>query len=64
LTTDTNSIDPVNTQKRLTEALELLNQLGLPQAQQNVLVKQIIDEFAARFTLGGEIIYIGDFLVY
>jgi BsuBI/PstI restriction endonuclease domain/BsuBI/PstI restriction endonuclease HTH domain len=27
---------------------------------QNVLVKQILDDFAARFTPGGEIIYIGD----
>jgi adenine-specific DNA-methyltransferase len=27
---------------------------------QNVLVKQIIDEFAERFTLGGEVLYIGD----
>jgi len=27
---------------------------------QNVLVKQIIDEFAERFTPGGEVLYIGD----
>lgn len=27
---------------------------------QNVLVKQIVEEFAARFTPGGEIIYVGD----
>lgn len=27
---------------------------------QNVLVKQIIDEFAARFTPGGEVLYVGD----
>jgi adenine-specific DNA-methyltransferase len=27
---------------------------------QNVLVKQIIDEFAQRFTPGGEVVYIGD----
>ena len=27
---------------------------------QNILVKQIIDEFAERFTPGGEVLYIGD----
>jgi adenine-specific DNA-methyltransferase len=27
---------------------------------QNVLVKQLIDEFAARFTPGGEVLYVGD----
>jgi len=34
--------------------------ITLSQGGQNVLVKQIIDEFCSRFTPGGELIYVGD----
>jgi hypothetical protein len=34
--------------------------LRLSPCGQNTLVKQIIDEFASRFTPGGEVLYLGD----
>jgi adenine-specific DNA-methyltransferase len=34
--------------------------LRLSPGGQNILIKQIIDEFASRFTPGGEILYLGD----
>jgi adenine-specific DNA-methyltransferase len=46
--------------QRIPVTLHSGESLKLSPGGQNVLVKQIIDEFAERFTPGGEVLYVGD----
>ena len=47
-------------QQRIPVHLPSGHMLRLSPGGQNVLVKQIIDEFGSRFTPGGEVLYVGD----